>query len=67
MLSAAEFVSADVLSSGDTSVRLRVAPRDAITAVAASQSGRVDIVRVDGAPGPSADTGPSSVDGFGGS
>jgi hypothetical protein len=65
VLTAAEFVSADVLSSGDTSLQLRVAPRDAITAVAASQSGRVDIVRVDGSTGQSADAGPSSIDGFG--
>jgi Flp pilus assembly protein CpaB len=70
VLSAAEFVSEEVLNSGDTSVQLRVAPQDAITVVAASQSGRVDLVRVDGADGAGkqpADTGPSSVSGFGGS
>jgi hypothetical protein len=67
VLSAAVFVAADVLNSGDTSVQVRVSPGDAITAVAASQSGRVDIVRVDGTSGRSADAGPSSIDGFGSS
>jgi hypothetical protein len=69
VISAAEFVSEDVLSSGDTSVQLRVPPQDAITVVAASQSGRVDLVRLDGAGSGDhpADAGPSSVAGFGGS
>ena len=72
VLTGAEFVSEDVLNSGDTTVALRVAPRDAITAVAASQSGRVDVVRVDGtdsgssgSSGSSGESGPSSIDGFG--
>jgi hypothetical protein len=56
------------LSSGDTSVQLRVAPQDAISAIAASRSDRVDLVRVDGDPaGEPGDPGPSSIDGFGGS
>ena len=68
VLSAAEFVSEDVLNSGDTSVQLRVPPQDAITVVAASQSGRVDLVRLDGRDGDHpASAGPSSVAGFGGS
>jgi Flp pilus assembly protein CpaB len=67
VLSSAEFVSEEALTSGDTSVQLRVPPSDAITVVAASQSGRVDLVRVDGASGHLADAGPSSVAGFGGS
>jgi hypothetical protein len=59
-----EFVGADVLGSGATSVQLRVAPQDAISAVAASQSERVDIVRIDrdaaGQPGePGASTAPA--------
>lgn len=67
VLSGAEFIAEDVLTSGDTSVQLRVAPQDAITAVAASQSGRVDVVRVDGSSDRPSDPGPSSVDGFGSS
>jgi hypothetical protein len=70
VLAGAEFVSQDLLNSGDTSVQLRVAPHDAITVVAASQSGRVDLVRAEGAGGTagrSSDDGPSSVAGFGGS
>jgi hypothetical protein len=68
VLTGAEFVAEDVMSSGDTSVQLRVAPGDAITAVAASQSGRVDVVRVDGdTSGQAGDSGPASIDGFGSS
>ncbi len=67
VLSGAEFVSEDVLASGDTSVQLRVPPQDAITVVAASQSGRVDLVRVDGSSDRPSDPGPSTVAGFGGS
>jgi hypothetical protein len=67
VLTAAVFVSEDLLNSGDTSVQLRVSPGDAITAVAASQSGRVDLVRVDGSTEHQGDPGPSSIDGFGGS
>jgi hypothetical protein len=68
VLTGAEFVAEDVMSSGDTSVQLRVAPGEAITAVAASQSGRVDVVRVDGvASDTGGDRGPSSIDGFGSS
>ncbi len=65
VLSGAEFVTEDLLNSGDTAVQLRVAPQDAITVVAASQSGRVDLVRVDGSADHAADAGPSSVAGFG--
>ncbi len=67
VLTGAEFIAADVLNSGDTSVQLRVAPADAITAVAASQSGRADVVRVDASSASTADPGPSSIDGFGSS
>ncbi len=67
VLSGAEFVAEDVLNSGDTAVQLRVAPQDTITVVAASQSGRVDLVRVDGATDHPAESGPTSVAGFGGS
>jgi hypothetical protein len=68
VLTGAEFVAEDVLNSGDTSVQLRVTPGDAITAVAASQSGRVDVVRVDGdSTGQAGNPGPSSIDGFGSS
>ncbi len=42
-----EFVAEDVLNTGEFSVQLRVAPGDAIAAVAASQSERVDVVRID--------------------
>ena len=62
-----EFVDADVLGSGDTSVELRVSPADVVTAVAASQSERVDVVRIErdgtGSPG---DAGPSSAPAYGG-
>ncbi|HEX4018735.1 MAG TPA: SAF domain-containing protein [Frankiaceae bacterium] len=68
VLTGAEFVAGDVLNSGDTSVQLRVAPAEAITAVAASQSGRADVVLVDGTSrGGAADSGPSSIDAFGSS
>jgi hypothetical protein len=43
-----EFLSGETLGSGDTSAQLRVSVRDAIRVVAASQSERVDLVRVDG-------------------
>jgi hypothetical protein len=50
-----EFVAADPLNSGDTSVQVRVSPDDAIAAVAASQSERIDVVRIErdaaGSPG----------------
>ncbi len=67
VLTGAEFVAEDVLNSGDTSVQLRVAPAEAITAVAASQSGRADVVRVEGNAAQPGDPGPSSIDGFGSS
>ncbi len=67
VLTNVEFIGAEVLGSGETSVQVRVAPADAVTAIAASQSERVDLVRIDGAsaanPG---DDGPSSAPGFGG-
>jgi hypothetical protein len=60
VLTDVEFISADAVGTGDTSIQLRVRPAAAIAAVAASQSDRVDVVRVDrdssadpGEPGPS--------------
>lgn len=68
VLTGVEFVAEDVLNSGDTSVQLRVAPQDALIAVAASQSGRVDVVRVDrDSAAQAGDPGPSSIAGFGSS
>ena len=67
-----EFLTAETLGSGDTSAQLRVAVPDAIRVVAASQSERVDLVRVDGgapaAPGPggTAPEAPTETPGLGG-
>jgi hypothetical protein len=67
VLADVEFVGEDELSTGDVSLQLRVAPQDAISAVAASQSDRVDVVLVDAdAAGHPGDPGPSSIDAFGG-
>jgi hypothetical protein len=65
VLTDVEYVGQDALSTGETSVVLRVAPDQAVTAIAASQSGRVDLVRIDADtsndPG---DAGPSSAPAF---
>jgi hypothetical protein len=71
VLSGAEFVGADTLGSGDTSVQLRVPVPDAVRVVAASQSERVDLVRIDDVSGGSAEPGnagaaPTEAPGFGG-
>lgn len=65
VLTDVEFVSEDPLSTGETSVQLRVEPGDAIAAIAASQSGRVDVVRIDrDAADRSGDAGPASIAAF---
>jgi Flp pilus assembly protein CpaB len=65
-----EFLAGDVLGSGDTAAQVRVPVPDAIRVVAASQSERVDLVRVDdGSAPPSGDQGsigPTETPGFGG-
>ena len=62
-----EFAGSDVLSTGETSVQLRVSPQDAISAIAGSQSGRVDVVRIDrDAAGQPGDAGPSTAPAYGG-
>ncbi len=62
-----EFVGADVLGSGDTSVELRVSPADVVTAVAASQSERVDVVRIErDGTGSLGEAGPSTAPAYGG-
>jgi hypothetical protein len=67
VLTNVEFVVEDVLATGDTSLQLRVPPADAPGAIAASQSERVDVVRVDSGSSPGAnDPGPSSVPAYGG-
>ncbi len=64
VLTNVEYVGQDALSTGETSVVLRVAPAQAATAIAASQSGRVDVVRIDGhGQSDPSDAGPSSVPG----
>lgn len=67
VLTDVEFVGQDPLSTGESSVQLRVAPADASTAIAASQSDRVDLVRIDrdSADHPG-NAGPSSVPGYDG-
>lgn len=60
-----EFLSGETLGNGDTSAAVRVAVPDAIRVVAASQSERVDLVRVDGATAGSAAPVPTSVPGLG--
>lgn len=67
VLTDVEYVGQDPLSTGETSVVLRVAPGQAVTAIAASQSGRVDVVRIDAdAANDPGDAGPSSAPGFDG-
>jgi Flp pilus assembly protein CpaB len=65
-----EFLAGDALGSGDTAAQVRVPVPDAIRVVAASESERVDLVRVDGAgPGgsqPGAAVPPTEAPGFGG-
>lgn len=69
-----EFLSGETLGSGDTSAQVRVPVPDAIRVVAASQSERVDLVRVDGsapapapgAPAPVAPGEPTEAPGLGG-
>jgi Flp pilus assembly protein CpaB len=63
----AEYLAGDVLGSGDTAVQLRVAVPDAVRVVAASQSERVDLVRIDGEqPQPGGPGVPTEAPGFGG-
>ncbi|OAA19721.1 SAF domain-containing protein [Frankia sp. EI5c] len=61
-----EFVAQERLSGGDRSLSLRVAADDAIRAVAASQSGRVDVVKLERDPrGEVGSAGPATVPGYG--
>ncbi len=62
----AEFLGGDVLGSGDTAAQLRVAVPDAVRVVAASQSERVDLVRIDGDAQAVAPAAPTEAPGFGG-
>lgn len=66
MLHDVEFLGEDELASGDRSLRLRVPVEAAIAAVAASQTERVDVVRIDrGGQGESGGAGPASAQGYG--
>jgi hypothetical protein len=60
-----EFLAGETLGNGDTSAQVRVAIGDAVRVVAASQSERVDLVRVDG-PGVSSAGLPTEAPGLGG-
>jgi hypothetical protein len=60
-----EYLGEDVMSGGDRSLTLRVPVGLAISAVAASQTGRVDIVRIEGGSGGGATVGPTVIPGFG--
>lgn len=61
-----EFVTEDRLSNGDRSLSLRVPIDDAIRAVAASQSERVDVVKLErDAQGEVGSSGPSTIPGYG--
>jgi hypothetical protein len=61
-----EFVSETTLSSGGASLILRVPIEDAIKAVAASQSERVDVVKIErDAHGGVGEHGPTAVPGYG--
>jgi hypothetical protein len=68
VLTDVEFIAEEVVGTGESSIQLRVSPADAIAAVAASQSDRVDIVRIDrdssASPG---ELGPSSAPAYDGS
>ncbi len=57
-----EYLGEDDLSNGDRSLSLRVPVSGAIAAVAASQSDRVDVTRIDGG---AAGGGPTSAPGYG--
>lgn len=65
VVAAVEFLGGEILGSGDSSVQLRVGAPDAIRLVAASQSERVDLVRVDGAVGPAEPSVPTEAPGLG--
>lgn len=65
VLSDVEYLGASVVGAGDTSVQLRVAPAAAAGAVAASQSERVDLVRVDADASVQRGSGPTSVPAYG--
>jgi hypothetical protein len=61
-----EFVAQNSLSSGDRSLTLRVPVDAAIRAVAASQSDRVDVVKLErDGRGATGATGPTAVPGYG--
>jgi hypothetical protein len=61
-----EFVSSEALPSGGSTLTLRVANEDAIRAVAASQSERVDVVKIErDGRGEVGDRGPTATPGFG--
>jgi hypothetical protein len=61
-----EFVGMDKLASGDRSLTLRVPVDNAIQAVAASQSERVDVVKLErDSRGQVGSTGPTAVPGYG--
>ena len=61
-----EFVSLEKLTSGDRSLTLRVPVDNAIQAVAASQSERVDVVKLErDSRGEVGSTGPTTVPGYG--
>ena len=67
VLTDVEYVGQDPLSTGEISLQLRVSPADAIRAVAASQSNRVDVVRVDrDAADQPGDAGASSIPAYDG-
>ncbi|MGF7238128.1 MAG: SAF domain-containing protein [Frankia sp.] len=57
-----EYLGEDDLSNGDRSLSLRVSVNAAIAAVAASQSNRVDVTRIDGS---AVGGGPTSAPGYG--
>jgi hypothetical protein len=67
VLTDVEFIAQEAVGTGDASLQLRVTPTEAIAAVAASQSNRVDVVRVDrdasSSPG---EAGPSSIPAYDG-
>ena len=65
VLADVEYLGGAALGSGDTSVQLRVPPSSAAPAVAASQSERVDLARVDAGSGGDRGAGLRSVPGYG--
>jgi hypothetical protein len=67
VLTDVEFISQEIVGTGGASIQLRVTPKDAIGAVAASQSDRVDVVRVDrDASADPGESGPSSAPAYSG-